>query len=340
MQNRNWVRGEAIWEWGFLRLYGITMFLGILISFLSVLYFWRRQKYSLEILQILLIIIVPTSLLGARVWYLIANNAWGSLESFGSFFVGAGLSIHGGVTVSATSAIIFLLTKRSVIDLPTAFGIILPCVLIGQVIGRWGNFSNHEVYGKVVENPETLNWLTFIKPHMFINGEYRQPFFLYESMLNLFAYIVIVWLLLRKNWVKPGTTGALYLIWYGVVRLIMEPLRDPGDIMKINGVQTSVIVSIIWLVIGFSLLIYFELLTMSPKWIKNAIPSALLSSRKYEKIRPVKERKLFWFGPKSNMKKKFLFWGKEIPNAIPIWIVKKDDKKLSKRQINMEATQK
>ncbi|WKX02505.1 prolipoprotein diacylglyceryl transferase [Candidatus Mycoplasma mahonii] len=329
----DWDRGEKTWTWSFVSIYPITMMLGIIFSFLTITYFWKRQKYSWEILQMLLIIVIPSSILGARIWFGLS----GSLNIFSStksFFEFRGLSIHGGVLGAIAAGGFYLLFRRHVVDIRTVAGIIIPSVLLGQVIGRWGNFANHEVYGKIVENPSSLDWLTFIKPYMFIDGHFRQPFFFYESMLNLLGYIIIVWVVLRKNSLKPGTTAALYLIWYGIVRVIMEPLRDKADIMMWGTFQVSVLMSILWLLAGVILFIWFQFFTNPGKLIKKYCPWI---KDRFKLIQPVKTRKLFWFGKKSDTKKKYIFWGKVIPNKINIWLHIYNSEEWSKRELNRVA---
>lgn len=386
-----WFRGSSSWNLGFLHLYPITMFLGVIVAFLTVAYFWKRMKYSWDTLYILVIIIVPTSIVGARLWFLVSS---GNSEYWQHWYKLEGLSIQGGVMASGLAASAYLWFQRHHIDFRTAFGIILPAVIVGQAIGRWGNFDNHEVYGAQMSG-DALNWLTFIKPHMLIMDPntnviaYRQPFFFYESMFNLLGYLILVWVLQRKNWVKPGVPGALYLMYYGVTRLIMEPLRDPADIMTIGWFQMSVFIAAMWIVVGFFLFVWFQGLTRPfDKWAKvtawpvvwaitmmfRHIHFALMlfvnkmimlmfgkkvsvwtknrqsdlvkrRSRKisindcfkkeYEAIYPVKPRRKFFFGEEVETKGSvLLYWGKEVPNKVKLYIPVSKEQKWSKREIN------
>ena len=207
---KDWGRGDAIWDGGWINLYSIAMTIGFIASIVSIYIHWKRQKYDSEILQMLILLTVPSSLLGARFWYVFSQNAWGNFWKF------EGLSIQGSVAGAMLIDIPYIWKKHKdgKIDFRTTLGIIIPNVLIGQVIGRWGNFSNHEVYGREVSG-SSLNWLTFIKPHMYIGGAYRAPLFFYESMINLVGWITIVWVLNDKSYIKPGSGAALYLFWYG-----------------------------------------------------------------------------------------------------------------------------
>ncbi|AWX69301.1 prolipoprotein diacylglyceryl transferase [[Mycoplasma] anseris] len=213
-------------------VYSLCIMLGMLSSILTVLYFWRREKYSFEQFSILVLIALPTAIIGARAFFIIQqaiDHNWETVKRFYAIWEG-GLSIHGGVITATTCCVLYILFSKNKkkIDLRKAFTIILPAVLIGQTIGRWGNFANHEVYGGVME-VESLAFRILpelIRSHMFIGGHYRFPLFLYESIANFVGYIIIVWILNFFNWLRPGTTAGIYILYYGIIRFGMEPLRE------------------------------------------------------------------------------------------------------------------
>ncbi|AZZ65253.1 prolipoprotein diacylglyceryl transferase [Metamycoplasma phocicerebrale] len=258
MQPKDW-NGISL-QLGPIHIYSLTMMLGIISAILTVLYFWRREKYSFEQLSILIFIALPTAIIGARfvfvIQQLIEHKGWANGPWYHAFYIWeGGLSIHGGVITATTCCIMYIIFSKNPkkIDLKKAFSIILPAVLIGQAIGRWGNFANHEVYGGVM----TENSLAFkilpqlIREHMFINGKYRLPLFLYESIANIIGYIILVWILNNYNWLRPGTTGSLYILYYGIVRFGMEPLRqDSYAIYKV--------ISALYIIVGIVLLVMFE----------------------------------------------------------------------------------
>ncbi|WP_412031409.1 prolipoprotein diacylglyceryl transferase [Metamycoplasma buccale] len=213
-------------------VYSLTMMLGMLTAILTIYYFWRREKYSFEKLAILIFIALPTALIGARIYFIIQQaieGNWSTVKRFWAIWEG-GLSIQGGVITATICCVMYIIFSKSKekIDLKKAFTIILPAVLIGQAIGRWGNFANHEVYGQVMSESSLAFKILppIIRQHMYIDKAYRLPLFLYESIANLIAYILIVWVLNFFNWLRPGTTAGIYLIYYGILRSGMEPLRD------------------------------------------------------------------------------------------------------------------
>ncbi len=246
---------------GFINIYSLTMMLGMLAAILTVYYFWRREKYSFEKFAIIVFIALPTAIIGARFVFVIQQliehkGHWNDGPWYNAFAVWrGGLSIHGGVITATTCVILYILFSKTEekIDLKKAFSIILPAVLIGQAIGRWGNFANHEVYGKIMEEGSLAFKILpqFIRDHMFIGGKYRLPLFLYEAISNLIAYVILVWVLNKWNWLRPGTTGGLYILYYGIIRFGMEPLREDNyTIYKV--------ISALYILVGLTLTILFE----------------------------------------------------------------------------------
>lgn len=247
--------GDPTFLFGTFSLYPFAIFLGILASIFSIAFFWNRNKYQWDILLTLIIITIPTSIIGARLFYIFERLIYNSDNPFPNSHWYAvwegGLSIQGGVLAPLICDLIYLSFKKDVIDRRNVFGIILPTVLLGQAIGRWGNFTNHEVFGRIVSG-DSLNWLgQTIKYNMLINGTYHAPLFLYESIANFLGYFIIVWVILNFGWAKPGTTGALYLIWYGLTRVVMEPLRE-------ESYSYYTILAVLSICFGVILAIYFE----------------------------------------------------------------------------------
>ncbi|MBN0919012.1 prolipoprotein diacylglyceryl transferase [[Mycoplasma] gypis] len=265
---------------GDMRLYSFLMMLGMLCAILTVFWFWRREKYKFELFVTVVIITLPTSILGARLFFIFERMSvgdWIFLKSNWYKIWEGGLSIQGGVVVSAICDLIFLSFKRDLVDLKKCFSIILPTVFIGQAIGRWGNFANHEVYGKVVDaNDWSIAFLpSFIKEQMYIfapaNGSaesisaYRAPLFFYESVANLLGYVVLVWVLNKWNWLRPGTTGGLYWVYYGTVRFSMENLRE-------ESFTFYNVLSIIYIVVGVLLVIWFNF-TRNTRYTVYKVPN-------------------------------------------------------------------
>ena len=123
--------------------------------------------------------------------------------------------------------------------------IIAPSLLVGQMLGRWGNFFNHEAYGEVVSREflEKRFIPNFIIENMYIDGAYRQPTFLYES---LWCFIALIILLLIRNKLAQSEVFAMYIVLYGVERFIVEGMRT--DSLYIGSLRVSQVLSLVFVI--------------------------------------------------------------------------------------------
>ncbi len=231
----------------------------ILVLFVSDHEFYK--KYGRHgVLENVFYVAFPAGILGARLWYVIGeweNGGYGDdLLSIFAFRDG-GLAIMGGALLGIIVGVWFFIRYRKEYQITFAVDVIVPTILIAQAIGRWGNFTNQEVYGMPIVNMNNWFWLPeFVKRQMFIGGEYRQPFFLIESILNITGYFLIRYGVGAglKKYRKPLDLGFLYIVWYGIVRFIMEPLRDPLFNMGQGG-KWSVYNALIFFIVGIILIV-------------------------------------------------------------------------------------
>lgn len=300
MQLVSFNSGTPTYLFGSFSAYPFTILIGILAAILTICFFWHREKYSWDILLKLILITIPSSIIGARLFFIferliydpqsIASSWWKIWEG--------GLSIHGGVLLPLVLDLIYLRFKKDVIDLYKVFGIIMPAILIGQAIGRWGNFANHEVYGKDTTY-ESLKWLgDGIALNMYINGGFKIPLFLIESFASFMGYLIIVWVILLFGWTKPGTTGGIYLLYYGIVRTSMEPLRDESylfyTLLSIASIITGIIL-IIWFelkgISKYNKVIIWELRTINIKKIHINPSMVMYVNRNFKFVQAVATKK-------------------------------------------------
>lgn len=133
-----------------------------------------------------------------------------------------------------------------------------PVLILGQAIGRWGNFANQEVYGFEVTN-SAFQWFPF---SVFIESSqtWHLATFFYESVINLVGFFVLVKLLRKTE--KPGSVTFSYLIWYGVVRLILESLRVQQFVLYIPGttLMFSSVASMVFIAVGIAGLVLIKLI--------------------------------------------------------------------------------
>ncbi len=248
-----------------IRWYAIFILTGAILAFLWTRHLLKKDNKIASMYDTFFVLVIPIAIIGARLWYVL-----GDLEQFkGKDFlyiinpVSGGLAIQGGVMAGILFGWIFLHKKYK--DIPFSYHLdtIVPSILIGQIIGRWGNFMNQEVYGGCVRASKLWFLPKFILNNISSGGacalnEVNQPLFLYESVLNLIGFILIA-VVLRNFWKKyrkPCDLCACYLIWYGLVRVILEPFRDEEFIMKIGNMPLSIFTSILFIVCGVGLMIF------------------------------------------------------------------------------------
>lgn len=239
--------------------YAVFILTGLSIAAFFAYEEFKRVGWNPDILFDGLLYAVPLSIVGSRLYYVIFDPN----PDYRSFIdviniTNGGLSIHGAVITAFIFVIFF--TKRKKLEFWVLADILAIGFLIGQIIGRWGNFMNAEAYGPAIESAWVLNLLpNFIKEQMTIGGIVHHPTFLYEGIWN---FIGLVFLLIarRKRWFKVGDVMGLYLIWYGLGRgAIIEPLRtggDPGDALRMFGLPTNILLSLtLFMLGGFALIL-------------------------------------------------------------------------------------
>jgi phosphatidylglycerol:prolipoprotein diacylglycerol transferase len=209
----------------------------------------------------------PAGIIGARIWYVIGN--WGKEfagEPFWHVFAvwEGGLTILGGAVMGIVVGVAWFVWRHKGKYIWDAIDLVLPCILIAQAIGRWGNFFNCEVHGYLVSDanwkwlPEiVLNNARYSSTSGFApDGQIYVPLFFIEFISNLLGYFVLGHVFgkaLRKH-LEYGDVGAGYIIWYGMTRVLLEPLRDSSYQMGNNG-YWSWVWSMIYVLVGTLMII-------------------------------------------------------------------------------------
>ena len=243
-----------------IRFYGLFILTGFVIVYRIGDHKMYQQYGKHGLLDSTLIVALVSGIAGARLWYCIAEgvpflDAAGNPQWITGIMNG-GLAVQGGVIAGILFCALWFKWRNPQYKLFVVADIVIPAILIAQAIGRWGNFFNQEVYGGISAAPEVWNVLlpSWLYNNMVIGGLFRVPFFLIESTLNLVGYVLICVVIKRltKRWWCIGDGAGLYFIWYGVVRAIMEPLRDPKFIMSGSQGNTpiSLAMSIVFIVAG------------------------------------------------------------------------------------------
>lgn len=234
-----------------LRWYAVCIVTGLVLAvYLAMKEAPRKQIKPDDVLDFILFAF-PLSILGARIYYVIFQ--WDyyrqNLAEIPAIWNG-GIAIYGGLLTGLLC--VYLFTRQRFINTLDFLDLAIPGVMIAQSMGRWGNFFNQEAYGRAVKQ---LNYLPdFIRQQMYIEGSYRVPTFLYESLWNLLGFGLIVFVRRQKGLLKRGEITFFYLIWYGCGRFVIEGMRT--DSLMWQGIRVSQWVSVLLVVIGFVLLSY------------------------------------------------------------------------------------
>lgn len=199
---------------------------------------------------------LPFSILGARLYYVIFEWRYyidNPLEIFA--IRNGGLAIYGGLI--AGGLVIYFFTQSRYISFWKFLDIAAPGVIIAQAIGRWGNFMNQEAYGGVttLAHLQNLKLPNFIIENMLIDGAYRQPTFLYESLWNVIGFLLLLWLRQKKDFLKEGEVFFSYVLWYSFGRFFIEGMRT--DSLWIFGIfRVSQLLSVLLFLGSIGFMIY------------------------------------------------------------------------------------
>ena len=206
-----------------INFYGLIIATGLI---LAVVYAWKRcSQFGIKADDITdgVLYIVPFAVICARAYYCIfewearfASNPISAL-----YIWEGGLAIYGGVIGALIGVSVFCYFKR--IKLPALLDLVALGFLIGQSLGRWGNFFNREAYG--AETDFFLRMGLMLTPDRYMSTEmlYYHPTFLYESVWNLVGFLVLHFVSKRRQY--DGQVALGYVVWYGLGRAWIEGLR-------------------------------------------------------------------------------------------------------------------
>lgn len=235
-----------------LRWYSVLIAIAVIIGYAMIMSESKRFKIKKEFMFNMMFWTLIFAIIGARLYFVAFNLEYYSSNIAEIFQVWkGGLAIHGGLLFGAITIIIYC--KKYKVRVGKILDIIVPPLLLGQAIGRWGNFFNQEAHGAATtyEHLKSLHIPKFIIDNMKIDGVYYTPTFLYESIACLTLFIIFI-IIRRYKFRKVGTMSALYLIGYGIIRFFIEISRT--DALLILGFKIAQIVSIIMIIIGIIIL--------------------------------------------------------------------------------------
>lgn len=225
------------------RWYGIIISIAIIIGAILAFKEARRIGFDEEDLIDALLFAIPLSVLGARLYYVAFTWDYYSQHPKQILhFRGGGMAIHGAIIAAVITVIVF--SRKRKLDFWQITDICAPSLILGQAIGRWGNYINQEAYG----TPTNLPW------GIVIDGVKVHPTFLYESLWDFGVFLFLLWY--RKNKSKvSGETFLIYLVLYSLGRFFIEGLRT--DSLMLGPIRIAQLISICSIVAGI-LIIYYR----------------------------------------------------------------------------------
>lgn len=246
--------------------YGIIIGIGMMLAVMLVMNEAKRTGQNVDNYYDLAIFTIIFGIIGARAYYVIFE--WeqykGDLLSILNIREG-GLGIYGGIIIGAIT--VFICSRVKKIKFMQVADTAILGVLVGQILGRWGNFFNREAFGgytdnllamqikldevggviseEVAKNIKIVEGIEYIQVH---------PTFLYESLCNLIILLFMLWY--RKHKKYEGELLSIYMIGYGIARFFIESLRTDQLILPVVNFPASQLVSIIIIIAGVIFEVY------------------------------------------------------------------------------------
>jgi phosphatidylglycerol---prolipoprotein diacylglyceryl transferase len=234
--------------------YGVIIGLAIILALYIAIKETEKRGLDKDLFMDLMLWAIPIAILSARLYYVLFEWDYYS-QNPGEIIAiwKGGLAIHGALIGGVITTIVF--TKKKQVSFWQLVDIAAPSIILGQAIGRWGNFINQEAHGGEVTRAflENLQLPEFIINQMYINGAYYHPTFLYESIWNLVGFILLI--LLRKVNLRRGEMFLTYVIWYSVGRFFIEGMRT-DSLMLTENLRMAQTISAVLIIAAVVVLLY------------------------------------------------------------------------------------
>lgn len=256
--------------------YSFLIIISLILGYLLVIKLSRYCQIKKRLLENLFFYLIIFGFIGARLYYIFSEITY-YFEHPGQVFAvwQGGLGIFGAII--ADLIVLWWFSKKHQIKFFTFVDLLTPSLILGQAIGRWGNYFNQEVFGRPTDLPWGIPILLDSRPVEFLSAQYFHPTFLYESIWNFLIFIFLIFLFLKiyslknsskksKSYQKkifkkePGQIFAFYLILYSLGRFLLEFLRIDSQ-PELIGLRLGQIFAMIAFISGF--LILFNIYKLS-----------------------------------------------------------------------------
>lgn len=231
-----------------IRWYSVLILLAVILVYTIIQKEAKRFKFKDDQIFNMMFWAFLFGIIGARLYYVIFNYEQYLSHPIDIIKVWeGGLAIHGGLFIGLLAVIAFC--KYHAWRTLKVLDIITVPLLLGQAIGRWGNFFNQEAYGAAttVETLRAFFVPDFVIKGVTINGVVHTPTFWFESIFCLIAFLVLLFIR-RRRYIKVGTLTAIYLVFYGTLRFLIEISRM--DALMVGNIKVAQVASIIMIIVG------------------------------------------------------------------------------------------
>ena len=234
--------------------YGVIIGTGLLLGWLLATRETKKLGLQKETFSDLLLWAIPIAIICARIYYVLFKWEYYSKNPGDIFAIWeGGIAIHGALIGGVITTAVF--ARKKGVSFWQLADIAAPSIILGQVIGRWGNFMNQEAHGTEVTRTflESLYLPEFIINQMYIDGAYYHPTFLYESTWNFIGFILL--LIIRKFQPKRGELFFSYVIWYSIGRFFVEGLRT-DSLMLTDSLRIAQTISLVLIGLAIFLILF------------------------------------------------------------------------------------
>lgn len=239
--------------WVIIHWYGLFVVTGILAGLLAAVVLGKKYNITANQVFDLAFYLILAGIVGARVYSILLDWPYYSQNPAQIIAVwNGGLAIHGAI-LGGLAALIFYVKKhrQNFWQWADLAALALP---LGQTFGRWGNYFNQEIFGTPTALPWGIPIEAVNRPAQYSQFQYFHPTFLYESILNLSNFLILVYIF-KKTKVKPEIVFLIYLINYSLIRIAMEFLRTDSA-PYILGIRWPVIFSLVVIVVCSGVFFY------------------------------------------------------------------------------------
>lgn len=244
--------GEIAFKLGPISLhyYGIIMALSLLLGILAAKFICEKiyKEFDADMVYEIAPYLIMGAIFGARLYYCIMSFDYYLQNPVEIIQIWqGGLSIHGAIIGGLIVGVLY--AKRHKLPILKLCDIFSYGLILGQALGRWGNFFNSEAFGRPTENFLKLYIPIYKRPLEYLGVDYFHPTFLYESVLNICIFLILFFVVRKLAKDKDGIIFFSYLILYSVVRILIEQVRI-DSILNVFGIPIAQIISLLFIIIG------------------------------------------------------------------------------------------